>query len=262
MHIIRVEGQNMHSIPVGDSNQHMIENKTLNKIPAFDGQDSDNNKRILKTIAEKGPQIKYSVCREMIEGSADENVASQTRQLYPTVSRRIDDLVKRGYLKPVGEIPAGKGPMKSKVYGLTWKGVIPVILLDPSKNIIHMLKDHKLLDDDFYENLKLFEAVYTAGEIKKISTKFIIKFLELIPFNIENTKDNELAAYVIPTILLIDKIYIDELIKSREQLSRIPFIRERFLAFLDDYIEKTEKSLGEAKHYRELIKEEIKREKD
>ena len=59
------------------------------KVPAFQGRDAKNNKLVLETFALHGPLIKYDVFKAL---------KSKGVKHYPTISRRVDDLRKRGYL--------------------------------------------------------------------------------------------------------------------------------------------------------------------
>jgi DNA-binding Lrp family transcriptional regulator len=219
--------------------------KALAKIPAFNGQKAKNSRKVIKLLADKGPQIKYEIWDRMKPIP------------YATVSRRIDDLVKRGYLgvATTTRTKTHYNPNASKVYGLTWKGLIAGLLLRPTKDIGRIMKANPLLDFDHKDRLLgIIEAIYTPQEINETSEKVASAIIEHLPSDIESIPSADLGIYAFPTILSMGKeLPFDKIEKNKEKLLEIPIIKDTFLRIVDHSEKELRRNLESIELIRKLL---------
>jgi hypothetical protein len=71
-----------------------IEELTLIRIPALRGRHESNNRFVLETLALQGPLIKYDIYKALKQRGIKH---------YPTISRRVDDLKKKGSVGASGK---------------------------------------------------------------------------------------------------------------------------------------------------------------
>jgi hypothetical protein len=176
---------------------HILQNETIfthinfgellaMKIPIFSGKGADNTALILEHIAIKGPLIKYDVFKDL----------GFTR--YSTVSRRIDDLRKRGYLAEAGKRLTERGKQtEESMYGLTWRGFVASLSSKKVRaNIINVLRKNLLLALPEKESiLVVLEEIVTSEEFETISKPILEAYLKVIP-NLEMIRDDQLWVWL------------------------------------------------------------------
>jgi hypothetical protein len=142
------------------------------RIRLFHEKGAENNRRILKYIALNGAMLKYDIAKKA--GAVG----------YSTVSRRINDLIARGYLAEAGRRPTLRGRQKEEsMYGLTWKGFIASATFgEVRSNIPKVLRMNPLLTLPEKELvLELLDELVTRQEIQVIMNSLVEKLLETIP---------------------------------------------------------------------------------
>ncbi len=189
-----------------------IENLVGEKIPVLTGRASKNNRRILKAIAQSGAQLKYDI--------------SKTSDLiYSTVSRRVDDLVKRGYLRDSGTRVTSRGDQSEETqYGLTWKGWVATLYdLELRGNATSVLRNNinTILPDfsvfpDISLNDVLFsflEVVDLSYDLDEIEVLFNILFRALVKLNTPSIEEMQIWGYypLLDSYIENIRIEIDEL---------------------------------------------------
>jgi len=219
--------------------------KALAKIPAFNGQKAKNSRKIIRLLVDKGPQIKYEIWNRMKPIP------------YPTVKRRIDDLVKRGYLGVVTttRTKTNYSPNASKVYGLTWRGLIAGLLLRPTKDVTQILRANPLLNFDHKDRfLGIIEAIYTSQEINETSLKVASAFVGRLPSDIESIPSADLGIYAFPTILSMGKeLPFDKIERNKEKLLEIPIIKDTLLRIVDHSEKELRRDLESIELFRKLL---------
>jgi len=156
------------------------------KIPILGGMGSDNNALILEHIATSGPLLKYDIFKDL--GFAR----------YSTVSRRVDDLRKRGYLAEAGKRLTERGKhIEESMYGLTWRGFVASLSRKKVRaNITHVLRKNPLLTLPEKESILLvLDEIVTPEEFETISRPILEAYLEAIP-NLEMIKDDQLWVWL------------------------------------------------------------------
>jgi len=142
------------------------------KIPALSGRGSKNNRLIIRTIALKGPMLKYAIHKDVSIG------------LYSTVSRRVDSLVEREYLAEASKRVTARGKrMPESEYGLTWRGFIASITIkEVRENIPQVLEKNRLLAFPEKELiLPLMKELVTPHELEVIARSILEAYLKTIP---------------------------------------------------------------------------------
>jgi len=153
---------------------HISHELVKQKIPILSDRASENNRQVLMTIALKGPLLKYDVRSEI--GSE-----------YSTISRRIDDLLKKGYLVEAGTRITQRGVPETQ-YGLTWIGLVASLAIDEvMKNALEVMQKNltslntKDLQDIGFNFVKIyalvrefFESILTTQQIEAF-TKALFK---------------------------------------------------------------------------------------
>ena len=180
----------MHTILIG---AHILSNETTSthinldellplKIPIFSGIGADNTALILEHIATNGPLLKYDIFKNL----------GFVR--YSTVSRRIDDLRKRGYLAEAGKRSTTRGKrLEESMYGLTWRGFVASLSSQKVRaNITDVLRKNPLLTLPEKESiLVVLDEIITPEEFETISRPILEAYLKAIP-NLELISDDQL----------------------------------------------------------------------
>lgn len=133
----------------------------------FKGKGKKLNKKILQTLALKGPMTTYEIFDEIIPRKKD---GTKDMAKYPTVNRRIKALMNDGYIKIAGEKTAEKTKQKIPIYGLTLRGaVLSLLLVDYDKpNLMRkLLKNNKETVPFFEICLKLMEKARISHDVIK-----------------------------------------------------------------------------------------------
>lgn len=192
------------------------------KVPVFRGRDAENNKLILEVIAFQGPLIKYDVFRSL---------KSRGVRYYPTISRRIDDLKKRGYLAVAGKrtISVGRRKEKSPTYALTWRGFIASLMIAPViKDVPRVLECNPLLKFNLpFQAPKemitnVIKELFSLKEIETIARVLLVGFLRALPRNIELIEQEKYLAYLVPGIIETPEIREKFEGKDLRRLLQIP----------------------------------------
>lgn len=225
------------------------------KVPALRGRDAENNKLVLETLALHGPMIKYDVFKSL---------KAEGIKHYATISRRVDNLRKRGYLDVAGKrsITVGKREDESPMYSLTWRGFITCLTMKTViGDIPTVLKKNPLLKLNLpYEVPKevlinVMEELFTLREIGIISNAFLLGFLKALPRDIESIKQENYIAYMVPALTEAPEIKEKFEQKDLTKLLEIPGLLELALHLVEDYEEQLLKLMKGIKIIkRELVK--------
>lgn len=178
------------------------------KIPAFDGRAFENNLLVLEVIAINGPLLKYGINK-------------QVGGRYSTVSRRVDDLIDRGYLLEAGERATERGKQSQEtLYGLTWRGFIAsLISKQVRENIIQVLNINPHLElPEKNLVLAVLGEVFLPENLEVISREIISSFLRTEGPNIEQIDENVLP-YVVLNSLKHSELEPIKLSKIKDVLS-------------------------------------------
>lgn len=218
---------------------HIEKELVESKVGILRGRGSKNNELMLKTLALEGPLIKYDLFKALKE--------SGKNTLYPTISRRIDDLVDRGYLSGVGTktIVVGKRKDKSSTYGLTWQGLIGSLTVEEvAEDVIKVLENNPHLKLPFPREvtLRIVKEIFTKEELKIISKAFLTGYLKAIPKDLESLRPEQLFMYLFPAITEAPKIQEEF---EKKDFSRLLEIQEVFI-FFTGLLEEAEKMYEEA----------------
>lgn len=225
------------------------------KVPALQGRDAKNNKLIFETLAFHGPLIKYDIFKAL---------KSKDVKHYPTISRRVDDLKKRGYLDVAGKrlTTVGRRRDESPTYALTWRGFIASLVIETVVgDIPQVLENSPLLKFDLpYEVPKemvvnVLKELFTPREMRIISRTFLMGFLRALPRDIELIKQENYLAYLVPGFAEMPEIREKFEEKDLTKLLQIPGLLELALNLVKTY----EGQLSEALKGIRLIKRELAR---
>jgi hypothetical protein len=188
------------------------------KIPALSGRGVDNNQRILRSIALKGPMLKYDIFKDV------------GMNYHSTVSRRVDNLVKKGYLREASKRVTERGKKTAESeYGLTWRGFIAALAIrEVRENIPQTLEKNPLLNIPEKEIvLSILKELITTQELEIIAESMLEAYLKTIP-NLELV-ENE------PMNLFASLLSMKEMPKPPEgfRLSKFPKDYAELLTLLD-----------------------------
>lgn len=106
----------------------------------FTGKDAKNNKLLLKILALNGPLHKFEIRKRIQNG--------QVKIPYPTVSRRIDDLLRKKYLKMIKQRSPYRN-LRVKAYSLSLRGTLVAILIPEvtsRENLLQFLKNASMVN--------------------------------------------------------------------------------------------------------------------
>lgn len=205
------------------------------KVPAFQGRDAKNNKLILETLALHGPLIKYDIFKAL---------KSKGVKHYPTISRRVDDLKKRGYLDVAGKrlTTVGKRREESPTYALTWRGFIASLVIKTViEDIPRVLENNPLLKFDLPHDIpkemvvNVLKKLFTLREIGIIARALLVGFLRALPRNIESIKQENYLAYLVPGFTEVPEIREKFEEKDLTKLLQIPGLLELALDLVKTY---------------------------
>jgi len=215
-----------------DSLHTYFERLVESKIPVFSGIASDNNRLVLKSIALRGPMLKYSIFKSAEIGR------------YSTTSRRIDNLADKGYLAEAGKRVTARGKKtEESMYGLTWKGFIASITINEVRaNVLQVMKINPLL---FFPEkeliLPLIEEIMTPQELETITISLLEALLKTIP-DLELVDDEQLFFMVISALLklrLPRNFTLSRMPKDAWELLDKPailhIVKEKIVPFLKNY---------------------------
>jgi len=195
-----------------------LDGLTVTRIPVLSGRGSDNNKSIFKTVALRGPLLKYDIHKD-----------TQIEQ-YSTVSRRVRDLAKRGYLAESGRRVTERGKQTEEaMYGLTWRGFLASLTIrDVREQTIQVLKKNPLLSFPEKELiLTVVDELTTPQELEEIIEAILEALLSTTP-NLELIDNDPMGIFAWVSSSL-DKVKPLKTIK----LSKMPKDAEEFLKLLD-----------------------------
>ena len=206
------------------------------KIAIFRGRGSENNMLILKTLALRGSLIKYDLFKELKKSGKETH--------YPTISRRVDSLLGRGYLEIAGKrtITVGKRKEKSSKYGISWKGFIASLTLEfVAQNIMRVLEKNPQLKLPFPRKatLRIIREIFTDRELRLIGQALLTGYLKAIPKDLESLKPEQYVMYLLPAITEAPQIGEKFEEKDLSGLLQIPEVLEFVSKLLND----TEKML-------------------
>jgi len=218
---------------------HIEKELVESKISILRGKGSENNRLLLKTLALEGSLIKYDLFKALNETGKESN--------YPTISRRVDDLLDRGYLEKVGKrtIVVGKRKDKSSTYGLTWKGFIASLTIEPvAQNILRVLEKNPQLKLPFprIATLKIIRELFMDRELELIGQALLTGYLKAIPKDLESLKPEQYLAYLLPALTEAPQIREKFKEKDLSGLLQIPEVFE----FVSKSINDAEKMLEES----------------
>ena len=225
------------------------------KVPAFQGRDAGNNKLVLETLALHGPLIKYDIFKEL---------KSKGVRHYPTISRRVDDLKRRGYLEIAGKrlITVGKRREESPTYALTWRGFIASLVIETViVDVLRVFENNPLLKIDLPLEIpkemmvNVLNELFTPREIKIIAHGLLVGFLRALPRNVESIKQENYLAYLVPGFTEVPEIRGKFKEKDLTKLLQIPGLLELTMDLIKTY----EEQLHEALSGIRVIKRELER---
>lgn len=219
------------------------------RIPAFRGRDERNNRLVLETIALQGPLIKYDIFKAL---------KSRNVKHYPTISRRVDGLKKKGYIDAAGKrvITVGKRVEESPTYGLTWRGLIASLTTNQvAREVSVVLKNNPLLRIPFPKEIvtNVLNELFSPRETEVIVHALLEGFLRAIPRDIESIEQEKYIAYLIPAMAETPEIREKFEGKNLTKLYQIP----GFLDFIMRLINASERQLTDLLAGVQIIKKEL-----
>lgn len=219
------------------------------RIPALQGRDERNNKLVLETLALQGPLIKYDIFKAL---------KPRDVKHYPTISRRVDDLKKRGYLDVAGKrlITVGKRSEESPTYALTWRGFIASLTIETViREIPKVLKNNPLLEIPFPREMTIsvLKELLTPREVEILMRALLEGFLRALPRDIESIEQEKYIAYIVPAMVETPEIREKFEEKDLTKLRQIP----GFLEFVWGLIDTFERQLSDSLIGIQIIKKEL-----
>lgn len=214
-----------------------IEELTRIRIPALRGRHESNNRLVLETLALQGPLIKYDIFKAL---------KHRGTKHYPTISRRVDDLKKKGYVGVSGKrvITVGRRVERSPTYSLTWMGFVASLSIrTAARKVPAVLKNNPLLKIPFPKKLvvSVLDELFTPREIEVLVHALLEGFLRAIPRDIESIEQEKYIAYLVPAIVETPEIRERFEGKDLTKLYQIP----GFLDYVLNLIDNTERQLTE-----------------
>jgi hypothetical protein len=233
----------MHSVPQKENSvlpegaELYIEKELVeSKIAILRGKGSENNTFLLKTLALEGSLIKYDLFKALKETGKETH--------YPTISRRVDDLLEKGYLRIVGRrtVVVGKRRDKSAKYGITWKGLIASLTMESvARNILKVIENNPQLKLPFPREVTvgMIREIFTDGELASVAQALVTGYLRAIPKDLELLKHEQLLPYFLAA--LTEAPPIQERLKEKDlsRLLQIPQVSE----FVNNSLNDAEKTL-------------------
>jgi len=177
-----------HILRVLNASKHInLDSLVPLKIPVLNGIGASNTSKILEYLAVNGASLKYDIFKNLKFAR------------YSTVSRRIDDLRKRGYVAISGKRITERGKQKEEsMYGLTWRGFVASLSCENvRKDIIGTLTRNPLLRLPEKESILVFlSEVATSEDLSILSTAVFESYLEVIP-NLELISNDQLWTWLL-----------------------------------------------------------------
>ena len=219
------------------------------RVHALQGRDAKNNKLVLETLALQGPLIKYDIFKALKQRDVKH---------YPTISRRVDDLKKRGYLDVAGKrlITVGKRSEESPTYALTWRGFIASLSIESViREMPRVLENDPLLEIPVPKEMAIsvLKELFTPRENEIIMRALLEGFLRALPRDIESIEQEKYIAYIVPAMVETPKIREKFEEKDLTKLLQIP----GFLDFVWDLIDTFERQLSDSLSSIRIIKKEL-----
>jgi DNA-binding PadR family transcriptional regulator len=168
------------------------------KIPALRGTKAQNNRLLLGYLSLKGPSLPYDAFKDL------KKERHYKENQYPTVYRRIKDLVKNGYLMEAGERSTKRGKQTEETqYSITWKGFVASLAIEDVRNKIidavernlenlnfELMKGTGLYLSDFYPTIrKIIDTIFSKSQIEAIVTIIFKAYLESATPSLDNVND-------------------------------------------------------------------------
>jgi hypothetical protein len=226
---------------------HIEQDLVESKIAILRESGHENNRAILNVLANEGPLIKYDLFKAI---KKSRGISQKT--VYSTISRRVDDLASKGFLVIAGKKPiiVGKRHDESSSFGLTWKGVIAGLCLQPvSEKIFRVFEKNSYLLRDFPEETwGIVTAVFTEEELRDFVGAFLVGFLSSIPGDLSLVDSKHLAAYIIPAVAQMPNLQSSFEGKDFSHLLEIPEVEmftQKMLAQAEGYLEASLASVRE-----------------
>jgi DNA-binding PadR family transcriptional regulator len=167
------------------------------KIPAYRGTKAQNNRLVLGYFSRKGSSLPYDAFKDM------RNEGHYKKNQYPTVYRRIKDLVEKGYLIEAGERSTKRGKRTEEIqYGISWIGLVASLAIEDIRRKILDVFELNLNSLDFeirqntgiYLNAlfpsmrKIIETIYSQAQIETIVSLVFKAYLESSTPSLDNLK--------------------------------------------------------------------------
>jgi hypothetical protein len=126
---------------------------------------------------------------------------------YPTVSRRVDDLVERSYLTVTGSKTVREGTRRQEevnIYGVTWRGLITALSdQEVTTDVVGVLKRHEpsLQFPGRHIAMKVIEK--WPEETRHDLKLFWTAFLQVVPSHIEDIPQEAYASFLFPSLAVL-----------------------------------------------------------
>jgi hypothetical protein len=200
------------------------------KIRALSGKDAPNNVAILRLIALRGPMNKY----DLFSVLPGKNLPGKKKEKnYPTVSRRVDDLVSRGYLAVAGSKITREGTKRQEkvnVFGLTWRGLIASLSEEEVVvDVVSVLQRHEKSLQFPGRDIAMKVLERWPEDARHDAKLLWTSVLKVLPSDIEEIPQDRYAAYLLPSIATIDEqLSLPQRMDSGffQELLKDPTIRE------------------------------------
>ncbi len=168
------------------------------KIPAYRGTKAQNNKLVLSYLSLNGPSLPYDAFKDL------KKAGHYKDNQYPTVYRRIKDLVEKGYLTEAGGRTTTRGKRTKEIqYGVSWIGLVASLAIEDVRNKILDVIELNLNSLDFelrqntgvYLNAlfpsikKIIETIYSQAQIETIVLLVFKAYLESSTPSLDNLRD-------------------------------------------------------------------------
>jgi hypothetical protein len=225
------------------------------KIAILRDKGSENNRRVLETLSINGPLIKYDLFKAL---KSVRNDKSEKEIRYSTVSRRVDDLVDKGYLQTAGTrtIIVGKRKDESSKYGVTWKGFIAGLTIESvAEDVLKILEKNPHLKLPFPREapIRATKAIFSNKELKAITRSLLTGYLRAIPKDLESLKPEQVPMYLFPAITEAPEIKENFEDKDVSRLLLIPEVFNFITGSLDTAEKMLRESLGAVRDLKDTL---------
>lgn len=200
-------------------------------IRALEGRDRKSNRLILEALAFNNSLIKWEIHKAVKKFS------------WTTISRRVDDLKKRGYIMETGKrrIVVAKRDEDTSEYGLTWKGFVACLYIRTVReNIIEAIKNN-LHIEPLNKVWSIVKEVWIENDIKYV-VEVLLNVFKSMPIELESANEIQFFMYFMAAMVNIDQHIAYEIIKKLYKLKESP----TFLKYIYETIEEREKELKKA----------------